>query len=179
MPAPKWVKKRDGRPEPYDEGKVARAIARAAREAGRRDGALDLARELARSVTFYLGRGEARTPDSGAIAEAVERALDETGHTAAAARLREHRAWRSARRAAVKVSETSPLRETPHDEAAAIEVLSLAGASPWSKRRIVETLVREANLPEEAAEDVARAVEERIFASGLNRVGSILLRELI
>ncbi|HZU99878.1 MAG TPA: ATP cone domain-containing protein [Planctomycetota bacterium] len=186
MPAPKWVRKRDGRPEPYEESKVARAIALAAKDAGRRDGALDLARELARSVTFYLGRGDGRTPDTRQIAEAVERALSETGHAAAAERFREHREWRTSRRAAVSVRENAPpKRESVRgrlDEEEitdAVLVLSSAGSNPWSKRRIVEALTREAGLPEEQAEDVARAVEERVFASGLNRVGSSLLRELI
>lgn len=179
MPAPKWVRKRDGRPEPYDEGKVARAIALAAKDAGRRDGALDLARELARSVTFYLGRGDAKPPETKVIAEAVERALSETGHAAAAERFSEHREWRSQRRAAVRVRETAPSKGRPEDANEAVEVLSAAGANPWSKRRIVEALTREAGLGEESAEDVARAVEERVFASGLNRVGSSLLRELI
>src|SRR5580658_8961394 len=117
MPAPKWVRKRDGRPEPYEEAKVARAIAQAARDAGRRDGALDLARELARSVTFFLGRGEARTPESRTIAEAVERALDETGHKAAADRLREHKAWRMTRRAAVQIRETPALADAKAQDA--------------------------------------------------------------
>ena len=179
MPAPKWVRKRDGRPEPYEEAKVARAIALAAKDAGRRDGALDLARELARSVTFYLGRGDAKTPDTKGIAEAVEQALTDTGHAAAAEVFRQHREWRATRRAAVRVRETPAQKEQPEDANAAVEVLSKGGAKPWSKRRIVETLQREGGLPEESAEDVARAVEERVFASGLNRVGSSLLRELI
>jgi hypothetical protein len=179
MPAPKWVRKRDGRPEPYEEAKVARAIALAAKDAGRRDGALDLARELARSVTFYLGRGDAKTPDTKGIAEAVERALSETGHSAAGERFKEHREWRSQRRASVSVRETPPAKERPEDAIAAVEVLSAAGSRSWSKRRIVEALTREAGLPDEEAEDVARAVEERVFTSGLNRVGSSLLRELI
>src|SRR5581483_11769993 len=136
MPAPKWVRKRDGRPEPYEEAKVARAIALAAKDAGRRDGALDLARELARSVTFYLGRGDSKPPETRAIAEAVERALTETGHVAAAERFREHREWRSQRRAAVRVREASePGERREHrgpigaeDANAAVEVLSAAGA---------------------------------------------------
>jgi len=179
MPAPKWVRKRDGRPEPYEEAKVARAIALAAKDAGRRDSALDLARELARSVTFFLGHGDAKPPETKTIAEAVERALSETGHAAAAERFREHREWRAQRQAAVRVRETTAGKERPEDANEAVEVLSAAGANPWSKRRIVEALTREAGLAEESAEDVARAVEERVFASGLNRVGSSLLRELI
>jgi ribonucleoside-triphosphate reductase len=179
MPPPKYVKKRDGRPEAYDEDKVSRAIALAARDAGRRDGALELARELARSVTFFLGRAEAKSPETKTIAEAVERALDETGHSSAAERFREHREWRASRRATVRVREQPSATEQPLDLVSAVEVLSAAGAAPWSKHKIVLTLMHETGLAEEAAEDVARAVEARVFASGLNRLGSTLLRELV
>src|SRR5204862_1597464 len=61
----------------------------------------------------------------------------------------------------------------------AVEVLTSGGAAPWTKRRIVEALTAEAGLAEASALDVARAVEERVFASGLTRVSTSLLRELI
>jgi hypothetical protein len=180
MTAPRWVRKRDNRVEPYDEAKVARAVAAAALRSMSRDEARDLARDLSRSITFFLSRrGGPKAVSSGEVGDAVERALTETGHAPVAGALREHRVFRDRRRQEVRVREPGRPSSEIGSVEKAIEVLTSGGAAPWSKRRIVETLVAEAGLPEKSAIDVGRAVEERVFQSGLTRVSSSLLRELI
>lgn len=170
--APRWVKKRDGRIEPYNEARIARGVIRAGRRSGPSEQVADVAREIARSVTLFLARCEERAPETELIAKAVSEALEETGHPQIARSVRDWRQWRSKRRAEVRVREGNGGDRS-------VEVLSLGGARPWTKQRIVHALQREANLEREGAEEVARAVEERVFAAGLNQISSTLLRELI
>ncbi|MBX3472232.1 MAG: hypothetical protein KF878_35720 [Planctomycetes bacterium] len=175
--AARWVKKRDGRIEPYDEARIVRAVLRAGRRYGTAEELERLAREIARAVTLFLGRRPERAPETAAVAQAMEEALDETGHGPIAAAARDWRDWRRRRQAEVRVREATP---GPADRAATpVEVLSRTGARPWTKQRIVQALTQQAELEREAAEDVARAVEERVFAAGLNQISTTLLRELI
>lgn len=164
------MKKRDGRIEPYDEARIARAVIRAGRHAGSAEQVEHLAREMARSVTLFLARRQDRAPETAQIGQSLAEALEETGHGQIARAVRDWRAWRQKRGAEVRVRDRSE---------AAVEVLSRRAARPWSKQRIVRTLEREAGLGRDAAEEVARAVEERVFAAGLNQISSNLLRELI
>ncbi|MEZ6183975.1 MAG: ATP cone domain-containing protein [Planctomycetota bacterium] len=170
---PRWVKKEDGRIEPFDESRIARAVLRAGRNAGREAEVERLAREMARSVTLFLAKQEERTPRTALIARALEAALSETRHESIANAAREFRDWRRRRSSEVRVHAPRADASSP------VEVLSHGGAHPWSKRRIVDVLVEKAELARESAEDVARAVEERVFAAGLNQISTTLLRELI
>jgi len=171
--APRWVKKRDGRIEPFDEARIARAITRAGRRVGRSDEVEQLGLEIARSVAHFLARHNDRTPETELIASAMLEALQKTGHGAIARMARDWRDWRQRRSAAVRIrGEVAPAKGS-------VEVLSRGAARPWTKQRIVQALVQQAKLEQEAAEEVARAVEERVFAAGLNQVSTTLLRELI
>lgn len=183
---PRWVKKRDGRIEPYDEARIARGVIRGGRRTAPADEIERLGREIARSVTISLSRGTDRRPETKLIASAVAIALDQTGHGQIAQAVREWREWRARRSAEVRVrtgthwdgtdGSADPARDANRGR---VEVFSLQAARPWSKPRIVEELVEGAGLERDSAEDVARAVEERVFAAGLNQISTTLLRELI
>lgn len=174
---PRWVKKRDGRIEPYDEARIIRAVLRAGRRFGTTEELERLAREIARAVTLYLARRPERAPETATLAQAMEEALEETGHGPIARSSCDWRDWRRKRQAEVRVRDAAP---PPGDRAATpVEVLSRTAARPWSKQRVVEALTQQADLERESAEDVARVVEERVFAAGLNQISTTLLRELI
>lgn len=174
--AARWVKKRDGRIEAFDEARVARAVLRAGRRTVSTEEGELLAREIARSVALFLSKRPERAPETSLVAQAMEAALEETGHSAIAGAARDWRDWRRRRSAEVRVRETALRSEA---EVASVEVVSRGAARPWTKQRIVTALTQEASLEREAAEDVARAVEERVFAAGLNQISTGLLRELI
>ncbi|MBL4849092.1 MAG: hypothetical protein JKY65_26505, partial [Planctomycetes bacterium] len=180
---PRWVKKRDGRIEPFDEARIARGVIRGGRRTAPPDEIERLGREIARSVTISLSRGTDRRPGTNQIAVAVANALEKTGHGQIARAVREWREWRAKRQSEVRVRGGTHWDGTDADPGAhpkgRVEVYSLRAARPWSKPRIVEELVEGADLNREAAEDVARAVEERVFAAGLNQISTTLLRELI
>lgn len=51
--------------------------------------------------------------------------------------------------------------------------------SDWNKEKIGEALVREANLSEEDAKEVAASVEKKVFSSGIKTISVSLIRELV
>ena len=105
---PRWVKKRDGRIEPYDEGRIVRAVLRAGRRFGSTEELERLAREIARAVTLFLARRPERAPETTTLAQAMEEALEETGHGPIASAARDWRDWRRKRQAEVRVRDSAP-----------------------------------------------------------------------
>lgn len=51
--------------------------------------------------------------------------------------------------------------------------------SPWDRSRIVEALVKEINISEKEAEDIAFSVEKKLVASGMKTVTVPLIREIV
>jgi hypothetical protein len=172
------VRKRDGRLEPYHEAKVKATILKGFAKDAKVPDNVSLAQELARSLSFFLFKGREQEsswrsrPGSivtfDELSDAVLRALRETGYPDAAAQIFRHSQWRSDRREKVRL---------PNDRA--LTVLSRKGESPWTKSRILTKLTRVAGLSTELATDIARTVEQRIFAAGLQRVTATLLQEVI
>lgn len=163
------VRKRDGRVVAYDESKIAEAIARAARAAGQDQGAVG--RDLAGIVTMYLERYFDRdVPSSDEIREMVEKILIETRHEDVA---REFMRPRAKAAAPCAPADLFPTNTVLVDGASRDEV------SAWGRGRISASLVKEAGLEPAAADEIAGAVERRIFQLGLPRVSTTLIRELV
>lgn len=183
---PLQVKKRDGRIVPFDMRKIAEAIAKAFVATG--EGDIRLATELADVVTMALSRrGPRKTnsekgsvenrwvPSIEEIQDLVERVLMETGYTQTAKSYILYRDKRSQLRELVSVRDNeTPTRSTN------LQVQGSKGESQgWSKGRIVAALINEADLPRETAEAIASRVEKRVFESGIRRLSTSLIRELV
>jgi transcriptional regulator NrdR family protein len=189
-PRVELVRKRDGRVVPFQRQKIADAVAKAMEAAGELDARF--AAEVAGIVELtLLERAEQHgsstsasgTPEAGGstgaaiphietIQDLVERALMELGKSAVAKAYILHRDLRARVRAVLRVHRSDTLR-------APVRVREREGVSDWSKGRIVAALMQEAELPREAAEDVAGAVERRVFAAGKKSVTTGLIRELV
>ncbi len=167
------IRKRDGRVVPFELRRVADAIYRAAQSVGGED--RFLAEELAGVVGLYLERSHGeRIPGIGDVEDAVERVLVDTGHAKTAKAYILHRDRRRAARERVHV-----LEDDPADRPLPVVGSEGTGAvSAWSKARIVAALLEEAGLDAPTAEEVARAVEGRVLASGV-RISSSLVRALV
>ena len=50
---------------------------------------------------------------------------------------------------------------------------------PWDKARVAEALELDCKLDADTAHKIAKSVEERVFASGLTRISTTLIRELV
>jgi hypothetical protein len=168
------VRKRDGRLVPFQAQKIADAVGKAMDAAGEGDPLL--AREVAGIVELSLRESAAgeqgAAPHIEAIQDLVERVLMELGKSAVAKAYILHRDRRAQVRATLRVHRSESLR-------APVRVREREGVSDWSKGRIVAALMAESELPRESAEDVAAAVEARVFASGTRSVTTGLVRELV
>ncbi len=170
------VRKRDGREVPFDQGKIADAIYRAARAVG--GGDRFLAEELASVVTLFIDKQWAeRTPSIEDVSDLIEKVLVETGHARTAKAYILERDRRARIRSALRVRRDD--KDAPAGQLPAVDAHARATVSAWSKGKIVEALIVEADLPPSMAEEIAAEVERRVFASGLTRVSTALIRELV
>jgi hypothetical protein len=173
------VQKRDGRQVPFDVTKIRDAVQKALVAVGAGDPSF--AGEVAAVVEMGLcARASARVagdagtyvPNIEEIQDLVERALMELGLSAAAKAYILHREKRARIRDALSVGAAPSQRGTPR-------VRERETTAPWSKGRIVAALMEEAELPRALSEEIAAAVERRVFASGERRVSTGLVRELV
>ena len=174
------VRKRDGRRVPFDESKIADAVFKAAQAVGGQD--RQLADELAGVATMFLEREfDGRAPGIEDIQDVVERVLIETGHARTAKAYILYRERRARRRDSVRVRK--PIRDGAGGGSTDITLLVDPGTRdellPWDRRRIASALVDEAQMDQRVAFDIARAVERKISFSGLNRISTALIRELV
>ncbi len=172
------VRKRDGRVVPFQVEKITAAIAGAMAATG--DHETGFASEVASVVELTLA-GEGKKPLAGGqpqvpeiedIQDLVERALMELGRPQVAKAYILYRDRRARIREALRVHRSDALR-TP------IRVRETEGVSTWSKGRLVAALIDEAELPRDGAVEIAAGVERRVFASGLTRITTGLIRELV
>ena len=178
MPKVEKVRKRDGRLVPFDQAKIADAIFAAARSVGGEDRLL--AEELASAVTFFLEkRFDGRIPGIEDIQDMVEKVLIETGHAKTAKAYILYRDKRSQARQMIKVRKSTREVGSSTDIALLVDPGSREELLPWDKGRIQQALVKEADIDPYDARKIAGAVEQKIFAAGLNRISTSLIRELV
>ena len=175
------IRKRDGKVMPFDKTKIAAAIFKAAQAVGGED--RFIAEELASAVTDYLERHyEGETPGIEDIQDMVEKVLIETGHAKTAKAYILYRDRRAQARRAMRVRKAAQENAAPRsstDFALMVDTGAKDALVPWDKSRIAEALEKEAHLDAATARKVAGAVEERVLASGLARISTGLVRELV
>jgi len=164
---------------PYDASKIADAIFKAALAVGGED--RFIAEELAAAVTDYLDNHyEGDAPGIEDIQDMVEKVLIETGHakTAKAYILYRDRRNQARRAMHVRKARQEQARSTT-DLALLVDTGAKDALVPWDKSRIAEALEKEAHLDSETARKVAGSVEEKVIASGMARITTGLVRELV
>ena len=172
------VRKRDGRLVPFDETKIADAIFAAARSVGGEDRLL--AEELASAVSFFLAkRFESRIPDIEDIQDMVEKVLIETGHAKTAKAYIIYREKRAQVRQSIKVRKSTRGTGSSTDISLLVDPGSRDELVQWDKARIQQALIKEAELDPYDARKIASSVEQKILNSGMNRVSTSLIRELV
>lgn len=170
------VRKRDGREVPFDQSKIADAIYRAAQSVGGGDALL--AEELASVVALFIDKEWVdRTPSIDDISDLIEKVLVETGHARTAKAFILERDRRARIRSALRVRHDEG--GGPREALPKVDARVHATVSPWSKGKIVEALMVEGDVEATMAEEIAAAVERRVFAAGLTRVSTTLIRALV
>lgn len=170
------VKKRDDRIDPFDQAKIVTSINKAANSTGTQEELL--AEELASVVTLFLEKEYLVNPiPAQSIQEMVEKVLMETGHTEIARAYILFKERRDQIKCFIQVRDSDSERKTPTE--IEVDATDQSTLSEWSKGKIVSALMKEAELPVEMAGEIANKVEERVFKSGMTRISSSLIRELV
>ena len=158
------VLKTDRTVEPYLHTKVLGTFHHALSAAGGPD--LYAAEQMAEAVTFYLySTQQNRNFTSDEIHLMIQAVLRDTGFTAAAAALHDHRLGRKLQRKRIEV-----ISEAPEGS---------GHPAHWSKSLLVESLMRNYRLSRPLARAVAGAVEEKILWMGIPKIRRSLIRELV
>ena len=179
------VRKRDGRLVPFDRAKISEAIFRAAQSVGGED--RFLAEELAGVVVARLhallaDRPEGQIPGIEDVQDLVERVLIDAGHARTAKAFilyRERRAEARAARALLDDEENPPAPTLVGGATAALSGIESPGMVRFGKALVVERLVRDADMDQTEAEEVARAVEMRVLRARAPRLSEDLLDVLV
>lgn len=176
------VRKRDGRVVAFNEKKIADAIWKAARAQGGKN--RQLADELANLVTEYLERrftGE-QVPGIEDIQDLVEKALIETGHARTAKAYILYRRQREDVRNKLKVRRRNGQKDRKNestDMSLMVDTEAHDELVEWNKYRIAMALQEEAGLDAETADVIASAIEGKVLNSGMTRITTSLIRELV
>jgi len=175
----KQVRKRDGRLVPFDRRRIADAIFKAAQAVGGAD--RDLAEELAGVVVLFLEKqyGPEGIPKIEEIQDMVEKVLIETGHAKTAKAYILYRERRARIRETLQVRKQVTERNSTTDMSLLVDPATRDEIMPWNKHLIALALEKEADVPADLASEIASAVERRVFASGMTRISTSLIRELV
>ena len=174
----KEVVKRDGRVVPFDNKKIAEAIFKAAEAMGGDD--RELSQELADAVTFFLeNRFADGRPGIEDVQDMVERVLMQTGHASTAKAYILYRDRRAQLRRRTQVRKSVRQRGTSTDLLLMVDPGTKDELLAWDRRKIVEALIKEAEIDAVEAGKIASAVEKKILDSGLDHISTALVRELV
>ena len=173
------VRKRDGRVVPFNQTKIADAIFKAAQAVGGQD--REMAQELASVVTLFLERNyeAADTPTIEEIQDMVEKVLIETGHARTAKAYILYRDKRARLREAIRVRKRVRQPGSTTDFSLLVDPGTRDELFSWDKSKIAFALEKEADLDPISASEIASAVEKKIFDSGIQRISTSLIRELV
>jgi len=172
------IRKRDGRLVRFDQRKIQNAIFKAAQAVGGDDTVL--AEELASMVSMLLEREyDDQPPTIEEIQDTVEKVLIETGHARTAKAYILYRDRRARVRQSLQVRKPVRTRDSSTDLALLVNTESLDELHEWDKCKIARALETEADIAPELAHEIASEVERRVLASGLTRITTSLIRELV
>lgn len=178
------VRKRSGTIVPFERQKITSAIFKAAQEVGGRD--LEAAERLTDEVLLYLysEKGD-NLPQVEEIQDAIEKVLIERGHARTAKAFILYRDKRSrVRRKEVRADLPGLERKRAERVLDATDLALFVRTSAddmivWDREKIVETLVREADVTVDVAEKISREVEDQIILSKTSVITAPLIRELV
>ncbi len=178
------VRKRSGKIVPFDRKKITTAIFKAAQEVGGRD--QEIAERLTDEVLLYLysERGD-NLPQVEEIQDAIEKVLIERGHARTAKAFILYRDKRKRVRRKDFSTDLAGLEKRRAERALDATDLALFVRTSgddmivWDREKIIETLVREADVEVRVAEKISREVEDQIVLSKTKVITAPLIRELV
>lgn len=173
-----YVKKNDNVLEPVNEQKIFTALTRAAMEGGREN--KEEIRKITNKVAGFLKTNflPGETITTQVISDAIEKVLieekyEQTFHAYQRRRIKKNEIRKRLRVAKRKEKTNST------DLSLLVQAELEEETSPWDKTKIVDALIKEAKIQHNDARKIATNVEKKVILSGISKITTSLLRELV
>jgi len=173
------VVKRDGRRETFSREKIFNGITRACEK---RPVSREKIEKIVDEIEMELRSmgGEVSSRKIGKMVMERLKKLDEVAYIRFASVYKRFKDLESFKREIDKIKVIGEDRAKDTTEIQLMVSSTSQGTiSKWDRSRIVEALVRETRLKKSEAEEIAKAVENKVVASGLKSISVSLLRELV
>lgn len=172
------VRKREGQLVEFDRKKIVEAIFAAMQVMGEEN--KFRSEKITDQVIKKLEeRFKDKIPQVEEVQDIVEETLIKEGMVKVAKAYILYRDKRSRIRESLKVRKKIKNHKSMTDLSLLVSTPTSENIFPWDRKKIVQALVKEAELPLNISSKIAKAVEEKIFDLGLIEITTSLIRELV
>jgi len=172
------IKKREGQLVEFDKKKITEAIFTAMLAAGEKN--KTISEKVAEQVIIKLEkRFKDKIPQVEEVQDIVEEVLIREGMVKVAKAYILYRDRRSRIRESLKVRKKVENHESTTDLSLLVSTPTSENIFHWDRNKIVQALVKEAELPLNISTKIAKAVEKKIVDLGLSEISTSLIRELV
>lgn len=174
----KTIKKREGQLVEFDKKKIIEAIFAAMLAVGEEN------KTISEKVTNHViakleKRFKDKVPQVEEVQDEVEEVLIREGMVKVAKAYILYRDRRSRIRESLKVRKKVENHESTTDLSLLVSTPTSEDIFPWDRKKIVQALVKEAELSLNVSTKIAKAVEKKLFDLGLSEISTSLIRELV
>ncbi len=175
----KFIKKRDGKIDRFDNDRIEKAISKAASSVGYSE---EKTKKIIDLVTDKVNKKYVKDiPSIEDIESIILRTLEEKGYNTI---LKSYKDYRDKRREARRVLAiaTKDKQKNTTDKALLIESDSKEIIGGWDRKRVENNLVEEADLTRDLARDIAKLVENIVidmYLRGVRRISTTDIRAIV
>lgn len=172
------IRKREGHLVKFNRKKIVEAIFAAMQTAGEENQVI--AEEITDQVIVRLEKiFKEKIPQVEEVQDIVEEALIRKGMVKVAKAFILYRDKKSRIRKRLKVRKEINNHKSTTDLSLLVSTTTYESIFPWDRQKIIQALVKEAELPLNISMRIAKAVEEKIFDLDLSEISTSLIRELV
>ena len=174
----KTIKKREGQLVEFDKKKITEAIFAAMLTAGEDNETVS--EKVTDQVIIKLEkRFKDKIPQVEEVQDIVEETLIREGMVKIAKAYILYRDKRRRIRESLKVRKKVKNYKSITDLSLLVSTPASENIFPWDRKKIIQALVKEAELPLNVSIKIAKAVEKNILGGGLSDISTSLIRELV
>lgn len=174
----KTIKKREGQLVEFDKKKIIEAIFAAMLVAGEKN--KTISEKVTDQVIVKLEkRFKDKVPHVEEVQDVVEEVLIREGMVKVAKAYILYRDKRSRIRESLKVRKKVENHKSTTDLSLLVSTPTSEDIFPWDRKKIVQALVKEAELSLNVSTKIAKAVEKKLFDLDLSEISTSLIRELV
>lgn len=172
------IKKREGQLSEFDKKKITEAIFAAMLTAGEDN--KTVSEKVTDQVIIKLEkRFKDKIPQVEEVQDIVEETLIREGMVKVAKAYILYRDKRRRIRESLKVRKKIKNYKSMTDLSLLVSTPASENIFPWDRKKIIQALVKEAELPLNVSIKIAKAVEKNILGGGLSEISTSLIRELV